>query len=137
MGSGFNYKLKMNSTSKILKDHGVDKDGRVIKFARDTVERLSNPYIPFQGGGLRRLKTYPSNHEIKYISPYAKYHYHGKLMLAKNGSSWAKYGEKKVSTSKNLKYHTSGTGPKWDRLMLQHRKNDLEKDIQNYIKGGK
>ena len=52
---------------------------------------------------LRRNKTYPSNHEIKYISPYAKYQYYGKLMLAKNGSAWAKLGEKKVSTSKNLR----------------------------------
>lgn len=135
MGGG--YKLKLNPVSKILKDHGVDKSGRVIKFTRDTVERLSNSYIPFQGGDLRRLKTHPSNHEVKYTSLYAKYHYHGKLMLAKNGSSWAKHGEKKVSTSKNLKYHTAGTGPKWDRLMLQRRKNEFLKDIQNYIKRGK
>ena len=57
-------------------------------------------------------------------------------MLAKNGSAWAKLGEKKVNTSKNLKYHTSGTGPKWDKLMMQRRKNDLVKDVENYIKTG-
>lgn len=136
MGSGFSYKLKMNSTSKIIKDHGLDKNGRVTKFMRDDVDRLCNPFISFRQGMLRRNKTYPSNHEIKYTSPYAKYQYHGKLMLAKNGSSWAKLGEKKVETSKNLKYHTSGTGAKWDKLMLQRRKNDLMKDVQNYIKRG-
>ena len=85
---------------------------------------------------LAKLKTYPSNHEIKYTSPYAHYQYTGKLMLAKNGSSWAKLGEKKFYTNKKLKYHTSGTGAKWNELMLQRRKNDLVKDIDNYIKTG-
>ena len=134
--SGFKVKVKMNSTNKILKDHGLDQDGRAINFLRDDADRLMNPYIPMDNGMLRRNKAYPSNHEIKYISPYAKYQYYGKLMLAKNGSSWAKLGEKKVVTSKNLKYHTSGTGAHWDKLMLQRHKNDLIKDVENYIKSG-
>lgn len=136
MGSGFKVKVKINNVNKILKDHGLNEEGRVIKFLRDDADRLMNPYIPMDNGMLRRNKTYPSNHEIKYISPYAKYQYYGKLMLAKNGSSWAKKGEKKVETSRNLKYHTSGTGPKWDKLMLQRHKNDLVKDVENYIKSG-
>lgn len=135
-GSGFTVKVKMNSTNKILKDHGLDQDGRAIRFLRDDADRLMNPYIPMDNGMLRRNKSYPSNHEIKYISPYAKYQYYGKLMLAKNGSSWAKKGEKKVLTSRNLKYHTSGTGPKWNELMLQRNKNTLIKDIENLIKIG-
>lgn len=135
-GSGFNIKVKMNSTNKILKDHGLDQDGRAIRFLRDDADRLMNPYIPMDNGILRRNKSYPSNHEIKYISPYAKYQYYGKLMLAKNGSSWAKKGEKKVLTSRNLKYHTSGTGPKWNELMMQRNKNTLIKDVENFIKIG-
>ena len=134
--SGFTVKVKMNSTNKILKDHGLDQDGRAIRFLRDDADRLMNPYIPMQNGMLRRNKTYPSNHEIKYVSHYAKYQYYGKLMLTKNGSSWAKKGEKKVETNKSLKYHTSGTGPKWDKLMLQRNKNTLTKDVENYIKSG-
>lgn len=135
-GSGFTVKVKMNSTNKILKDHGLDQDGRAIRFLRDDADRLMNPYIPMDNGMLRRNKSYPSNHEIKYISPYAKYQYYGKLMLAKNGSSWAKKGEKKVLTSRNLKYHTSGTGPKWNELMMQRNKNTLIKDVENFIKIG-
>ncbi|MFR1777206.1 MAG: minor capsid protein [Clostridia bacterium] len=135
-GSGFTVKVKINSTNKILKDHGLDQDGRAIRFLRDDADRLMNPYIPMDNGMLRRNKSYPSNHEIKYISPYAKYQYYGKLMLAKNGSSWAKKGEKKVLTSRNLKYHTSGTGPKWNELMMQRNKNTLIKDVENFIKTG-
>lgn len=135
-GSGFTVKVKINSTNKILKDHGLDQDGRAIRFLRDDADRLMNPYIPMDNGILRRKKSYPSNHEIKYISPYAKYQYYGKLMLAKNGSSWAKKGEKKVLTSRNLKYHTFGTGPKWNELMMQRNKNTLIKDVENFIKIG-
>ena len=131
-----NIKVKMNSINKILKEHGLNQDGRVTRFLRDDADRLMNPFVPMDNGMLRRNKTYPSNHEIKYISPYSKYQYYGKLMIAKNGSAWAKLGEKKVNTSKNLKYHTSGTGPKWNELMMQRRKNDLVKDVENYIKNG-
>ena len=84
---------------------------------------------------MAKAVTYPSNDEIRYISPYAKYQYYGKLMLAPNGSAWAKKGEKKHITSKNLKYHTSNTGAKWDKLMLQKRKNDVIRDVQNYMDG--
>lgn len=129
-------KVKMNSVNKILKDHGLNKDGRVTRYLRDDADSLMNSFVPMDNGMLRRNKTYPKNNEIKYTSPYAKYQYYGKLMLAKNGSAWAKLGEKKVKTSKNLKYHTSGTGAKWDKLMLQRRKNDLIKDVENYIKNG-
>lgn len=134
--NGFNVKVKMNSTNKILKDHGLDKDGRVTRYLRDTADRLMNSFVPMDNGMLRRNKAYPNNHSIKYNSPYAKYQYYGKLMLTKSGSSWAKLGEKKVETNKKLKYHTSGTGPKWDKLMMQRRKNDLVKDVENYIKTG-
>ena len=130
-------KIKMNKTSKILKDHGLDKDGRVVRFIRDEADRLMLPYIPDGAGGmLAKNKTYPNNHSIKYVSPYAHYQYTGKLMLAKNRSSWAKKGEKKYYSGKSLKYHTSGTGAHWDKLMLQRNKNTLVKDVENYIKSG-
>ena len=134
--SGFSVKVKINKTSQILKDHGLNEDGRVVKFLRDDADRLMNSFIPMDNGMLRRNKAYPNNHSIKYNSPYSKYQYYGKLMLTKSGSSWAKKGEKKFETGKKLKYHTSGTGAKWDKLMLQRRKNDLIKDVENYIKSG-
>ena len=59
-------KVKMNSVNKILKDHGLNKDGRVTRFLRDDADRLMNPFVPMDNGMLRRNKTYPSNHEIKY-----------------------------------------------------------------------
>lgn len=142
-----NVKVKMNPVSRIIKEHGLDKNGRVVRHLRDTADRLMMPYIPGGAGGqLAKLKTYPNNHEIKYTSPYAKYQYYGKMYISptlgvsgiplKSGKWWSPKGEKKTPTSKKLKYHTSGTGAKWDKLMLQRRKNDLVKDVENYIKNG-
>ncbi len=148
--SGFKVKMKMNSITKILKDHGLDKDGRVQRFVRDEAKRLMTPYVPTSGGeGSPHLNgniVYPNNRSIKYTNPYAHYQYYGKMYISpklgvsgiplKSGRWWSPYGETKIKTSKNLKYHTPNTGPKWDKLMLQHKGKDLEKDVQNYIKNG-
>ena len=136
-GFTFNVKVKIKKANKIIKDHGLDTDGIVTRRLRDDADRLMAPFVPGGSGGeLEKNKTYPNNHSIKYISPYAHYQYTGKLMLTKNGSSWAKKGEKKHYTNKKLKYHTSGTGDHWDKLMLQRRKNSLIKDVQNYTNSG-
>ena len=106
-----NVKVKMNPVNKIIKDHGLDKDGRVVRRLRDTSDRLMMPFIPGGAGGqLAKLKTYPSNHEIKYTSPYAKYQYYGKMyispklgvsgILLKSDRWWSPKGEKKTPTSK-------------------------------------
>ena len=59
------------------------------------------PFIPGGSGGqLAKLKAYPKANEIKYISPYAHYQYTGLLMLAENGSSWAKKEKKNITRVK-------------------------------------
>ena len=68
----------------------------------------------------------------KYISP--KLGVSG--ILLESGRWWSPKGEKKISTNTNLKYHISGTGSKWHKIMLQRRGKELEDDIQNFIKNG-
>lgn len=46
MASGFTVKVKMNPIDRILKDHGLDNNGRVVRHLRDTADRLMMPYIP-------------------------------------------------------------------------------------------
>ena len=136
-GFTFNMKVKLNKPAKIIQDHGLSENGRVTRYLRDEIDRLMAPFVPGgAGGNLEKYKTYPNNYSIKYISPGAHYQYTGKLMLAKNGSSWAKKGEKKHYSNKKLKYHTSGTGDQWHQLMLERHRASLEKVIQTYIKNG-
>ena len=134
MASGFNInvKVKLNSVNKILKDHGLNEDGRVVRYARDTTDRLMNPFVPFENGMLRRLKTYPSPSKIRYTSPYSHYQYKG---LKAKGASKPKGIKRRISSEK-LNYHTPGTGPEWEKLMIKEKGKELTRDIQNYIKRG-
>lgn len=150
MASGFNFsvKVKLNSVNKILKDHGLNEDGRVVSYARNTADRLMNPFIPMgETGNLRRLKTYPSPSKIRYTSPYAHYQHKGDEYISPTlGVSgiplnsdrwWSPKGEKKKPSGKKLKNHTPGTGPEWEKLMMEKKGKELVKDVQNYIKKGK
>lgn len=128
-----NISVKMNTPNKIIKDHGLDRDGRVTRFLRDTVDRFCDPYIPMQTGILKNIKTYPNNYSIKYMSPYAHYMYMGKVAV---GPSRPK-GVKRTISNKPLKYQGAPKrGAKWDQRMMKDRKKDVERDIKNYIKGG-
>lgn len=129
----FEYKIKMNSADKIIKDHGLEDDGRVEKYLRDTVARLCDPYVPMSTGQLKNTKTFPNNHSIKYIQPYAHYMYKGKIAL---GASKPK-GVKRSISNIPLKYQGAPKrGAEWDKRMVRDRKKDIEKDIENYIKRG-
>ena len=135
MASGFNInvKVKLNNANKIIKDHGLNEDGRVVRYARDEADRLMNPFVPFENGGLRRLKTYPSPSKIKYTSPYSHYQYTG---LKAKGASKPKGIKRKISNEK-LNYHTPGTDSEWEKLMMEKKGKELVKDVQNYIEKGK
>lgn len=126
-------KVKMNSASKIIKDHGLDENGRVTKFLRDTVDRFCDPYIPFASGPLKNNKSYPSNHEIKYMSPSAHYHYKGKKAI---GPSRPK-GVKRAISGIDMKYQGAPKrGPEWDKRMMNDRRNDVCRDVEKFIKNG-
>lgn len=126
-------KIKMNSTNKILKGHGLDEDGTVTKFLRDTIDRFCDPYIPFLSGMLKNNKTYPNNYSIKYISPYAHYHYKGKKVI---GPSKPK-GIKRTISNEDMKYQGAPKrGPEWDKRMMNDRGKEVCKDVENFIKNG-
>lgn len=104
---------------------------------RDTVDKYCDPYVPMNAGVMKDHKTYPNNHSIKYMEPYSHYMYKGKLMVASDGQCIAKFGEKKHYTGKSLKYQGAPKrGAEWDKRMMNDRKKDLIKDVQNFINNG-
>ena len=105
----------MNNTNKIIKDHGLDENGGVTQFLRDTVDRFCDPYIPMDRGTLKNTKVYPNNHSIKYVSPYARYMYKGK--------SFNFQGAPK-------------RGAEWDKRMMNDHRREIIKDVQKFIKSG-
>lgn len=85
-------------------------------------------------GTLREVVDIQDN-KIIYQSPYAHYVYKGILYVDPvTGSSFARKDTKKVPTNKNLKYHTSGTGPYWDKRMVSNDIKEVIKEVEEYIK---
>ena len=129
----FSFKIKMNSTNKIINRLGMEENGRANKFLRDEVDRLCDPYVPMASGTLKNTKQYPSNHEIKYVMPYAHYMYIGKKAV---GSSRPK-GVKRTISNQPLKYSGAPKrGAKWEKRMMSDKGQKVVKDLQKYIKNG-
>ena len=65
-------------------------------------EKDTQPFVPALTGSLT-ARTRVVGNTIVYPGPYARYLYHGKLMVdPATGSSWAKKGSTKVLTDRNL-----------------------------------
>lgn len=104
----------------------------VQKYVDSECLRLMTPYTPMRNGMLTRsatLGTKIGSGRIVYNSPYARYQYYGKLMVSSvTGSAYAKSGESKVLTDKDLKYNTS-RHPLAQRLWFEAMKSDKKEQI--------
>lgn len=64
------------------------------------------------------LGTKLGSGRIIYLDPKARYQFYGKLMVSSvTGSSYAKRGEKKVLTDKDLKYSKPSARARWFEVM--------------------
>lgn len=74
---------------------------------------------------------------FEYTMPYAHYIWEGKLYLAPNGSSWAKKGETKQPSGKDLEYSTDvnpWATSHWEKAMARQDGQRLADDISDYIR---
>lgn len=69
------------------------------------VQKDTSPYVPFLTGSLDQ-RTRVDGSEVIYPGPYARYLYHGKVMVdPETGSAYAQKGWTKVVTDKNLVFN--------------------------------
>lgn len=69
------------------------------------VQKDTSPYVPALTGSLDQ-RTMVDGSEVIYPGPYARYLYHGKLMVdPETGSTYAPKGGTKVVTDKNLVFN--------------------------------
>jgi hypothetical protein len=126
----FNGNLEIKSTDIIKKERGLQDMGPVQKFIDSEVIRLMAPYTPRQNNILidsATIGTRIGSGEVNQTTPYARYHYYGKLMVSSiTGSAWASRGEKKVLTDIDLKYNGAPMrGPFWFDRMKADKKEDI------------
>ena len=110
--------VKIQPTSVIKANLGIEPNGKVQKFFTNTCYRYMDKYVPKDNGLLREIVTIDSN-SITYEQPYAHAQYIGE-----------------VNGGKVTNYTTPGTGPYWDKRMVSAEIQDVVEEVQNYI-GGK
>jgi hypothetical protein len=112
--------VKMQPTSVIKANLGIEPNGRVQKFFTNTCYRYMDKYVPKDTGILREDVTINSN-SITYEQLYAHAQYIGKV----NGGTV-------------VNYTTSGTGPYWDERMKSVDMQNVVSELQDFIdRGGK
>lgn len=124
------------SNAQMLNDLGLTR--QLNSFMAQTAARLMLPFVPMESGLLGQNYTIDSKEgKIIYNSPYAHYQYYGELMLAPNGSSWARRGEKKHYAGRALQYskqiHPLATDH-WDKAMMKAKKDVLLKEVSDMRK---
>lgn len=112
--------VKMQPTSVIKANLGIESNGKVQKFFTNTCYRYMDKYVPKDNGLLREIVTIDSN-SITYEQEYAHAQYIGE-----------------VNGGKVVNYTTPGTGPYWDKRMVSAEIQDIVKEVQDYVnRGGK
>lgn len=102
------------------------------KFVDSECVRFMNPYTPKQSDALIKsatLGTKIGSGRIEQTAPYARYQYYGKLMVSRTtGSAWAKQGESKVLTDKELTY-SAAKNPQAGKMWFERMKSDKKEQI--------
>ena len=112
--------VKMQPTSVIKANLGIDPSGKVQKFFTNTCYRYMDKSVPKDNGILRQNVTIDSN-SITYEQPYAHAQYIGE-----------------VNGGKVVNYTTPGTGPYWDKRMVSADMQNVVAEVQDFIdRGGK
>ena len=128
----FNGEFKIKATEILKKDRGLEELGKVQKFIDSETIRLMAPYTPFLGGVLEKgatIGTKIGSGLVQQNVPHGRYQYYGKLMVSSvTGSAWARSGESKVLTDKDLVYNTSRhplAGKMWFERMKADKKEEI------------
>lgn len=134
-------RLYLPSVEEMIKNCGLNENGKVQQYIDNFVLRESEPYIPFKTGILRDSGSIASGGgQVIWNTPYAHYMYEGKLMVSPTtGSSWAKKGEQKVyaEPAKTLNYQSDDNRKdRWFDRMIVNKKEELIKGCQNIVNGG-
>jgi len=114
--------LKMQPTSVIKANLGLEPNGRVQRFFTNTCYKHMSKYVPKDEGNLRTIVDIENN-SITYESPYALYQY---------------YGMRDDGTHVVKNYTTPGTGPYWDKRMWSAEGGIVVREVQKmFDRGGK
>lgn len=103
--------IKTRLPQNIYKDLGLAEKGKVQQFLDKTVMENLQPYVSFRSGVQQKsikMATVLGSGRVIINVIYAQFQAGGKVMVGeKSNSPWARKGERKIVTSKDLIYHNN------------------------------
>ena len=109
--------VTIQPTSRIIARLGLEPNGTTQKFFTQSCYKRMDKYVPMRDGDLRTIVDIEPQW-ITYEVPYAHPQYIG------------------FTSGPVRHYTTPGTGPYWDKRMMSAEKQDLIKEVENFIKKG-
>lgn len=141
-------RVNLKPTSVIIARLGLEPNGRVQKYFTKRCADYMDPYVPLDKGDLAYNQRRIESDKIIYQSPYAHYMYEGKVMgpnipIKDDGVivGWFSkepkyYTGKDIDYSKSIAKGHTFAGPHWDRRMWSVEKDNILKEVQDYMKHG-
>ena len=124
MANGVNVKVDIDH--KKIKSEMSKRNKRAVMILKSEIVKDTEPYVPMRDRALRNsaLKSaMNSDDKITYATPYARFLWHGKVMIGiRSHSPFAKRNETKTVINQNLTY--SHGGKEW---FLKSKKKNLQR----------
>jgi len=122
-----NIKIDVSSASKIVSKLGLGSGGRTQLFFTNELKRVSDPYVPFKQGALKNnARIVDEGTAIEYNTPYARYHWYGKLMVGP---------KPKTLTNSDMNYRGAPMrGPKWVERAFTSNMEAIIKAVERSMK---
>lgn len=142
----FTVKIDVSDAATILKNHGLNPGGRVQELFTSEIMRKADPYVPFLAGALRdSARISEDKCAIIYDTPYARYHWFGKLMVdpvtgkgafySPTYGFWSRRHVDKVLTNKDLNYNGAPLrGPRWVERCWINEKENIIKSTEAFMR---
>nr|DAF27019.1 MAG TPA: Minor capsid protein [Caudoviricetes sp.] len=102
------YTIKTKPLQTIYRNLGLEDKGKVQQWLGKTVAENLKKYVSYKTGTQEgATKSINGGKQVEIGVPYARFQAEGKVMVGvKSHSPWARRGERKMVTSKNLTYHS-------------------------------
>jgi len=132
-----NFKVDHKPLLTIYKKLGLEEKGKVQQFLGKIVADNLKAYVSLDSGTQQRqTRPIKGGTYVEINVPYARFQAGGKVMIGiKSRSPWAKRGERKVLTMRNLIYHSNGKrGARPFERMKADKKESILRQTANYAR---
>lgn len=142
----FTVRIDVSDTATLLKNHGLNPDGRVQAFFTSEVMKKAEPYVPYSAGVLREsARVSEDKCAIIYETPYAHYQWVGELYvdpITKKGAFysptygfWSRPDVDKERTDRKLSYNGAPQrGSRWVRRCWINERENIIKSTEAFMK---